>query len=98
MLLLYENIRKYRRLKGLNQVELGQSLGVSKQCISNWENDNVLPSVEMLVRLADFFEVSTDALLGRDTRRSLSADGLTDKEIAHIKDLVRDLREAHRGG
>ena len=55
MLLLYENIRKYRRLKGLNQVELGQSLGVSKQCISNWENDNVLPSVEMLVRLADFF-------------------------------------------
>ena len=54
MLLLYENIRKYRRLKGLNQVELGQSLGVFKQCISNWENDNVLPSVEMLVRLADF--------------------------------------------
>ena len=98
MLLLYENIRKYRRLKGLNQVELGQNLGVSKQCISNWENDNVLPSVEMLVRLADFFEVSTDALLGRDACRTLPVDGLTDREIAHIKDLVRDLREAHRGG
>ena len=36
-----------------------------KQSVSNWENDNIMPSVETLKKAADFFHVSTDYLLGR---------------------------------
>ena len=65
MLPLNDNIRNLRIARGLNQVEFAKRLGVTKQCISNWENDNVVPSIEMLCKIADFFEVSTDYLLGR---------------------------------
>ena len=51
---LNENIRELRLAAGLNQVEFAQKMNVTKQCVSNWENDNVQPSIEMLVRMADF--------------------------------------------
>lgn len=68
---LNENIKKLRVAKNLNQVEFAKLIGVTKQCVSNWENDNVIPSIEMLVKMADLFNVSTDYLLGRTERRAL---------------------------
>jgi transcriptional regulator with XRE-family HTH domain len=48
-------------------MDFAKLLGVTKQCVSNWEKGNVLPSIEMLERVADFFRVSTDYLLGMET-------------------------------
>ncbi len=96
--MLSENIRKFRKLRHLSQVELAESLHVSKQCVSNWENDNILPSVEMLMKLAKFFGISTDALLGSETHNSVCVDGLTVLQVEHVKALVADLREANEGG
>ncbi|MBE5740578.1 MAG: helix-turn-helix transcriptional regulator [Clostridiales bacterium] len=93
---LNENIRNFRVARGINQIELGKILGVTKQCVSNWENDNVLPSVEMLVRLADYFNVSTDALLGRERNNAISLAGLTAEQTAHVSMLVKDLVEANK--
>ena len=67
-------------------------MNVTKQCVSNWENDNVLPSVEMLVRIADFFNVSTDRLLGREAAETVRVDGLTSEQISHLRLLIRDLQ------
>lgn len=53
--MLGQNIRMLRQARGLSQVDLGKRLNVSKQSISNWENDNIMPSVETLVQMADFF-------------------------------------------
>ena len=89
---LNENIKKLRLLRGLNQVEFAKALSVTKQCVSNWENDNVLPSIEMLVRIADFFSVSTDELLGRESRNVLNADGLTEEQMSHLRLLIDDLK------
>ena len=58
-----EIIKKIRTARNLSQVQLAKELNVSKQTISNWENDNILPSLEMLVRISLFFSVSTDYLL-----------------------------------
>lgn len=88
---LNENIKKLRVAKNLNQVEFAKLIGVTKQCVSNWENDNVIPSIEMLVKMADLFNVSTDYLLGRTERRVLDVSMLTDKQIDHISLLVNDL-------
>ena len=93
---LNENIRNFRVARGINQIELGKILGVTKQCVSNWENDNVLPSVEMLVKLADYFNVSTDTLLGREREMEISLVGLTDEQVAHVSMLVRDLSDANK--
>ena len=61
--------------------------------ISNWENDNILPSIEMLVKIADFFSVSTDYLLGLDDKKYLLISGLNEEQIAHIQQLVDDIAE-----
>lgn len=92
--MLHEQIRRLRTAQGITQVELAHRLGVSKQSVSNWENNNIQPSIELLERLADLFGVSTDCLLGRDGRRTLDVSGLTDRQAAHLRQLVEDLREA----
>ena len=89
-------IKRLRIQNGLNQVELAKKLNVTKQCISNWENDNILPSVTMLVQLADFFGVTTDYLLGREMREVVAVDGLTDEQITHLRLLAKDLKTANR--
>jgi len=93
---LNENIKELRLARGMNQVEFAKRLNVTKQCVSNWENDNVLPSIEMLERIADFFSVSTDYLLGRERALFIKADGLTEEQLAHVQILVDDLRKANK--
>lgn len=94
---LNENIRLLRTELGMNQVEFAKHMNVTKQCISNWENDNVLPSIEMLVKLADFFNVTTDALLGRSMEKVLDVSALSDTQISHIRLLIQDLSDcAHQ--
>ena len=92
-----ERLRYLRRSREMNQVQLARGLGVQKQSISNWENDNIMPSVEMLERVANFFEVTTDYLLGRDedSGGGLAVDvtGLNRRKIDHIRQLVEDLRK-----
>ena len=89
--MLCERIRQLRQDRGLSQVDLAKRLNVTKQSVSNWENDNIQPSIEMLQKLSDVFSVSTDYLLGRENRRYLEISGLTDEEIAHIQTIVSDI-------
>lgn len=95
MNLLNENIRELRMANGLSQVELAKTLNVSKQCVSNWENDNVLPSIDMLVKIADYFGVSTDMLLGRALDNTVDISNLTPEQAAHIRLIIKDLRAAN---
>lgn len=89
--MLSERIKELRLAMNVSQVKLADELGVSKQCVSNWENDNIQPSVDMLVKLAKYFNVSCDYLLGIDYQRVIDVSKLTDEEIAHICMLVKDL-------
>ena len=67
-------------------------LGVSKQTVSNWENNNILPSIDMLVKVATFFSVQTDYLLELDSRTILDISDLSLEEIAHIQQIINDIR------
>ena len=96
MLSLNENIKRLRIAQGLNQVEFAKILCVTKQCVSNWENDNVVPSIDMLCKIADFFGVSTDYLLGKSDKRVIEVSSLTDEQIAHITSLIDDLTRLNK--
>lgn len=93
---LSETIRDLRIRNGMNQVELANKLNVSKQCVSNWENDNVLPSITLLVKLADLFNTTTDYLLGREPENVIGLDSLTEEQRVHIRQIVRDLSKANQ--
>ena len=47
-------LKNLRQSKELNQVQLASKLGVKKQSVSNWENGNIMPSIDMLIKIADF--------------------------------------------
>lgn len=74
--MLNHQIRTLRLVRGMSQVELARRLGVTKQSVSNWENDNIQPSIEMLKKLADIFSVSTDYLLGLEKEEFIDVSGL----------------------
>lgn len=61
---LGKNIRKFRIEKGLRQEQLAEAMGVSTASVSKWETGQSAPELTMLEELADFFEVSIDALIG----------------------------------
>ena len=90
--MLSSRIKQLRTLKGITQSELANALHVTKQCVSNWENDNILPSVKMLCKIADYFSVSTDYLLCREHNATLAIDGLSESETQHIQNIVNDLK------
>lgn len=91
--MLNYRIKELRLSHGLNQVELAKKLSVTKQTVSNWENNNIQPSVDMLIKIADCFSVTTDYLLGRNKRNVIDVHGLNNQEIAHIQQIVQDLKE-----
>ena len=90
--MLGQRISETRAAMGWSQVDLARRLGVAKQTVSNWENDNIQPSVEMLVRVARLFGVGTDYLLGLDNIPRLSVEGLPSHVTAHLMLLIDDFR------
>ena len=95
--MLGQRMAELRTFLGWSQVELARKLNVAKQTVSNWENDNIQPSIEMLIRLANIFSVSTDYLLGLDDIPRLSIDGLSPSVVAHLLLLIEDFRESSKG-
>ncbi len=91
-ILINEKIKELRLSLNMSQVELANKIGVTKQCVSNWENANIMPSVDMVITLANFFNVSSDYLLGLSQEDKISLDGLTDIEKGHIKLIIEDLK------
>ena len=85
-------IAELRLARNWTQVQLAQKLNVSKQTVSNWENNNILPSIDLLIKLARLFSVSTDYLLALDNRRYIEVSGLTDLQRAHIQQVIDDLK------
>lgn len=58
-------ILELRKKRDVTQEELAAQLGVTAAAVSKWENGYTLPDVLMLCALADYFDVTTDELLGR---------------------------------
>ena len=59
-----DRLKELRISKDLSQDDLGEILGVRKSSTSNWENNKATPTYEILTKLAEYFNVTTDYLLG----------------------------------
>lgn len=63
---LGKQIKKHRQEVQLSQEELAERVYVSRQTISNWENDKSYPDVNSLVLLSETFQISLDNLIKGD--------------------------------
>ena len=59
-----DNMRTYRKERGLTQQQLAEALDVSLGVISKWEKGLSTPDIHVLIEMAEVFGVSTDTLLG----------------------------------
>lgn len=78
-------INELRKSKGLSQTALANELGISQSTLSYWERGDYEPDNDSLIKIADFFNVSTDYLLGRTD---------TPNPPKNKKDLVTESNEA----
>ncbi|AYA98873.1 helix-turn-helix domain-containing protein [Lachnoanaerobaculum umeaense] len=58
-----ENIKKFRKLKGLTQKELAEKLGITQQSVAQYERTNKLPKLETLLYIANALDITLNGLL-----------------------------------
>lgn len=58
-----DRIQYLRKQKGFSQEELADKVGVSRQAVSKWENEQSTPDLEKIIAMSDLFEVTTDYIL-----------------------------------
>lgn len=66
---LSENLRRLRAERGIKQEELAKHIGISVQSVSKWERGETLPDITLLPKIAEFYSVSADELLGTGKSR-----------------------------
>jgi transcriptional regulator with XRE-family HTH domain len=77
-----ERLRHLRKSANISQQTLGDAMNVTKVSISGYETGNRKPDTDTLQKLADYFDVSTDYLLGRsETKETRATYHTTEKEI-----------------
>lgn len=72
-------LKEKRIEKKIKAIDLAKALNVSKQTVSNWENDKRNPDIETLCKLADLYQCSLDELVGRENKYN---------EINRINNLI----------
>ena len=82
-----ENLKAYRKAKGLTQEELAVRLHVVRQTVSKWEKGLSVPDADLLVRLAEVLEVSVSQLLGAGVPPEAPADQVAE-QLARINEQL----------
>ena len=81
-----KRLTNLREKKNLYQKDIAEIFNIEQATVSNWEKGKRIPDSEMLIKLANFFEVSVDYLLGNDTTLTTKEEEL--KEIEALKQLL----------
>lgn len=92
------NLKNLRKSKGLTQTEIAKFIGITQNSYSYWENDKVKIDNASIVKLADFFGVSVDYLLGRESiiTDDDRAKGWVDSDIVKVIPIEVEMLEVFR--
>lgn len=90
-----EILKTLRKKRGLTQQELGAKVGLSKAVVSKYENGMGYPSFDILIRIASFFGVTTDYLLGVSRGKTVDVSGLTESQVAVIHALIAEFQNGN---
>ena len=61
-----EQLKIIRKMYNKTLSEIEQTTGISNQNLSRWENDKAIPNIIFCIKLADYYNISLDELVGRD--------------------------------
>ncbi|HIX06739.1 MAG TPA: helix-turn-helix domain-containing protein [Candidatus Fournierella pullicola] len=87
-----ERIKFLREKLELTQAEIARRLGISRAGVNAWEMGLSVPSTQYVVELAKIFGVSTDYLLGMGKTAMVSVEGLSEKQVAAVVNVIECFR------
>ena len=90
--MIADRIKYLRDQKGITQSDLARKIGITRSGVNSWEMGISVPSTQYIVVLAEFFDVSTDYLLGVERSSTISVKGLDQKDIMIVKSMIDHLR------
>ncbi len=90
--MIADKIKLLREKSGMTQATLARKLGVTRSGVNAWEMGITTPSTQYVVELSLLFKVSTDFLLDMPSGITVSADGLTDREVASLVEIANCYR------
>ncbi len=88
-------IKDLREDRDLRQTDVAEATGIDQRTLSNYETGKTNPDSFALIRLADFFDVSIDYLLGRTNLRKDAADDVL-QELQEARSMLDDAMSALR--
>lgn len=83
-----EWLKALRQAKRLTLKQVSELLGVSVSVLSAYEIEDRHPSYHILLKLSTLYDVSCDYLIGRETTRTLDVEGLSDREINSLAEII----------
>ncbi len=95
-----DRLKKLRDENNVSQFDLSNYLGISQQALSKWENEKTEPDNDSLVKIANYFNVSTDYLLGNSESKQIEKPYDNDLEkvlFSKAKDLSDEDKKAVLG-
>lgn len=88
---LGQTISSLRERRGLSQVQLAKKLNIGTSTLGMWETDKRKPNPDALVSLANYFDVSTDYLLGNTASEKRSApEWATEQDKKDLRKFLED--------
>ena len=85
-------LKNLRLRKHMTQSDLAERLGVTKSVISAYETGLRMPSYDILIKISRIFRVTTDYLLGLESKQEIDVSGLTEDEIHALTNLVKAMQ------
>ena len=76
-----QNMQYLRKLKGITQEKLADTVGVSRQSVSKWETGDAFPETEKIMQLCDIFGIPMDVLMRGDAENYVT--GLSEEKGAN---------------
>ena len=89
--MISDNIRKYRKNKGISQEELAVRLHVVRQTVSKWEKGLSVPDADVLIRMAEVLEVPVSKLLGIEINDT-AIENMTE-ELARVNEELAERKQ-----
>lgn len=90
------HLKELRKNKGMTQKQVADLIGLKEPTIGGYENNLSMPPSKILMKLANVFGITIDSLLGRDERRMVCVDHLTDEQICAVELLVNSIQNEQK--
>lgn len=85
-------LKTLRQKEKMTQAQLSQKLDLTKSVISAYETGLRLPSYDVLIHIAQIFNVSTDYLLGLEHPQEIDLSGLSTEEVTALLNLIKAMK------